>query len=691
MSTLIWKELRENLQWALLAMLVLGGAELYALYHSPDTFYDDGMTLTRASFLTATTFGPAIIGFCLGLLQILPELQRDRWAALLHRPMPRGQILLGKMAAGFLLYTVAVLPPFLLCVWLAATPGHFPSPFVPALALPGIADSAAGLVYYFAALVVALQRGGLAALRGIPLLAAIHVSHFVSDAWEFSGALSAVVLMAAVMCVAAWGAIHSMDLFGNRPWPGKVAFLCVAFFGICGAGDLATFVINSGRRYDYDRSGYEMSDADRPLKVSYQKGTVLSVQELDGSTPAEADFKPERIREHTRQLNLCSYYIGDSHQWHASWFDENYRSAQRSIRAARAYSFPQPEQWFYLAKERSFIGMSLRTKTPIGRLDRQGFQPASAKPIPLSEDVTFFTPRDYDYQFGAGGIKHINFGRRQITNLALPLPGPVSGVSSIYVRENSNSLIAAALSRGLAIYKQPGYELVTTLPYHQDVTRWGSVRIGSGAAQDKFYLRYDPSVWISKEENKGMPTFMEVVDAHGELLHSYTLPPIPVLPKPRRWVDSVRQSLQTPAFFFGGLLYQKVIAPLGIFHVRETASDPWGDNSPLPAMEAAIYITLLSLLCAGITLYSARRAQMSWNRAWAWAAFTLAFNLAGLLVFRLVADRPQLVPCTTCSRSRPVENEHCPHCARGWPPPSPTGTEIVDYASLNGFETKPTV
>jgi hypothetical protein len=76
MITLIWKELRENLKWALLAALVLAGAELYALFQTPyggaDYYnYIDGITLCKSSFLIATTFGCAAIGFFLGLLQIL--------------------------------------------------------------------------------------------------------------------------------------------------------------------------------------------------------------------------------------------------------------------------------------------------------------------------------------------------------------------------------------------------------------------------------------------------------------------------------------------------------------------------------------------------------------------------------------------------------------------------------------------
>jgi hypothetical protein len=82
-----------------------------------------------------------VVGFLLGLIQILPELKRDRWAALLHRPVSRGVILRGKVVAGLILYAVATVLPFLYFVWQAATPGHFAAPFVPGMVQPGVADT----------------------------------------------------------------------------------------------------------------------------------------------------------------------------------------------------------------------------------------------------------------------------------------------------------------------------------------------------------------------------------------------------------------------------------------------------------------------------------------------------------------------------------------------------------------------
>ncbi len=143
------------------------------------TLTQDGITLCRKQFLIVTTFGAPAIGLLFGFLQILPELKRDRWAALLHRPISRGTLFASKAPAGVALYVFATVPAFVFIVWKVATPGNFGAPFLPAMIQPGLADLATGLLYYFAALTLSLQRGGWIGLRLFPLLAAIHVSYFV--------------------------------------------------------------------------------------------------------------------------------------------------------------------------------------------------------------------------------------------------------------------------------------------------------------------------------------------------------------------------------------------------------------------------------------------------------------------------------------------------------------------------------
>lgn len=247
MKAMLWKELRENIKWGLLAMIGLALAEIYGLnYFDPFNYNNRGLTLCNPTFLMATSFGCAIVGLLLGFLQILPEQRRDQWAALLHRPVSRDTIFRGKVLAGLVLYLVATVVPFLFCVWMAATPGHFVAPFVPSMILPGVADIGAGLVYYFAALLLALQRGSWFGARIFALLAAVHLSFFVTSINYFYIAMEASVLMALALFAAAWGAMRSNGSFHVRPWLGKFALLAAVFYGLCGLSDLGHMLLQAG-------------------------------------------------------------------------------------------------------------------------------------------------------------------------------------------------------------------------------------------------------------------------------------------------------------------------------------------------------------------------------------------------------------------------------------------------------------
>ena len=130
MKTIIWKELRENLRWSALALLCLTLAEIYALCqqrnHATGGDVYNNLTVCSSAFLMVTSFGYSLVGAALGVVQILPELRRDQWAALLHRPVSRSAIFFGKVCAGLLLYFLATAPPLLASVAYAAAPGQFP-------------------------------------------------------------------------------------------------------------------------------------------------------------------------------------------------------------------------------------------------------------------------------------------------------------------------------------------------------------------------------------------------------------------------------------------------------------------------------------------------------------------------------------------------------------------------------------
>ncbi|EDY21441.1 hypothetical protein CfE428DRAFT_0686 [Chthoniobacter flavus Ellin428] len=687
MSTLLWKELRENFKWALLAMFALGAAELLALYTEADADYsfNNGITLCHAAFLILTTFGPPAIGLLLGFLQILPELNRDRWAALLHRPISWGALFWAKAVAGVLLYIIAAVIPLLVCVWQTATPGHFASPFVPGLALAGIADTATGLAYYFAALLIALQ-GGRIAWRVLPLLAAVYLTSFVQRADDFSDAAWAVLGMTLVLSLAGWGAIYRRDRLRGRPWFGRLALFLVAFYGCCGFAEFALFVWKPDRWYNSDRPEYRVNEEGRPLKIIYRSGTIISVEELDGSAPSEAKYKRDRVRSHTVYLNEATAYIGDSHHYHPRVeHEQRYRLSHTYIVPAGTHHLPQPESWFLLRQPKILVGISLHRKTVAAILDLHGFQPPGNRPVPFPVDVVFDTvAHDRLLQFQRESLRVADFAGRSVTEIPLPASPPIHGVANAW---NANELeqieiSAVALRGSLAIYDQKDWHLLATLPYHHDVERWGQISVGVNVAGDRFYLQYEPSVWIPWQESAVMPSYVDVMSRQGKVEHSYTLPPLPVTPAKPTPAGYLIEGLRSPVFFFGTLLYQKLGVLLGNQKLQDVFEARMGSNAHA-VRETAVLILVCSLLCAGATLAGARRLHFSWSQAALWAGVALVFNIAGLLLFLTVADWPQVVPCATCQRPRPVSRQTCPHCADDWPPAAATGTEIFDHEALS--------
>jgi hypothetical protein len=139
--------------------------------------------------------------------------------------------------------------------------------------------------------------------------------------------------------------------------------------------------------------------------------------------------------------------------------------------------------------------------------------------------------------------------------------------------------------------------------------------------------------------------------------------------------------METPAFFYGSMIYQKIGSLLGSKRLTGALNNRLGPRWEY-TKDIAIRISTLSLILAVATPLWARSRQFSWRRAWAWAGFVLAFNLAGLITFRLIADWPVLVRCPACGRKRLVNEATCVHCGATWPVPVRDGTEILEKTSV---------
>ncbi len=686
MKAMLWKELRENFKWAVLAMIGLTLAEVYGLYYVDRSNYvDQGITsLCKSTFLMATTFGCALTGLVLGLLQILPEQSRDRWAALLHRPVSRGVIFRGKVVAGIILYLLATTPPFLVCLWLVATPGHFVSPFVPGTVLPGVVDMCAGLVYYFAALMLALHRGSWFGARMLAPFAAVHLSLYIPT-YEDSVAhiITAAVLMGLALFTAAWGAMLTNGSFRARPWLGKVALVVVVFYGLCGLGDLIRTMSTLGVEPGNDAGAqYRITTEGVPLIVARNADLTEKVTDLDGHVIDDERYRGQQANENLFFPSQISYLIGDTHGLDFSKRWPRYRSVWTYINSIQFNdNMPHAVQWFYLQDQKYFVGISNLNQLPVKIADRQGIEPWGT----VREPFQFEANRTDIAGYGAPSL--VNEGRTVtlydfVHETVAKLPNPdqervyFAQLVEVQTRVPNvrEPVIVLAMAHELRVFDLKGNQFAT-LPYHQDVDRFGMINLNISPDHDRFFVQYSASNWIDWSERHLMTSYFEVVDARGDVIHSYVLPALPIVAPVRTWVDYIADHAQTPLLWYGTVGYQNLCAALGIPNYDDRGYNPFYPYRSHPP-QIGLQLLLVSLLLAPIAFAWARFRYFPLSSALAWAAFVFTFNIAGLITFRLVADWPVQIPCPQCKRKRPIEAGECPHCHAAWPSPTPSGIEI---------------
>ena len=200
-----------------------------------------------------------IFGAVLGWLQIFNERRPDLWAFLLHRPMTRTEIFLGKTLAGLGLYAVVVGVPLLVFIGWARWPGHVAAPFELRMLRPLAACILTGVVFYFAGMLTGLRQARWYASRALGLGMALIVCllmQFRPVWWE--GFLVAFI-GGAILMVAAWGGFQTHGYYRSQPAWGKAAL---------------TFAVDARQ---HDRGGHRGPAAEQPLS---EKGAFRIVVQL---------------------------------------------------------------------------------------------------------------------------------------------------------------------------------------------------------------------------------------------------------------------------------------------------------------------------------------------------------------------------------------------------------------------------
>lgn len=224
MLAIIRKEVRENLAWGLLGLGIVslalysglsgeGFPKLVGLIGTSGRYgYDRSpLPLLSEALLTYTTVLYAILGGALGLLQTVPESRRGTWTTLFHLPVARGRLLLGKVAAGAAMYSVAGGVPLLVGVIWVAMPGHYAAPFRIAMAGAVFADFLCGLVFYLAGILTGVRRARWYGTRLAGFVFALVIMVFVQGSGSFVVAVLSEIAGGLILLWACYAVLQRRD------------------------------------------------------------------------------------------------------------------------------------------------------------------------------------------------------------------------------------------------------------------------------------------------------------------------------------------------------------------------------------------------------------------------------------------------------------------------------------------------
>jgi hypothetical protein len=692
MKALIWKECHENLKWAVLALfLMLAPTALFGAFELMDIgtyFYVS---------LIAAVFGAA-----LGFLQVFFESQGDKRALLLHRPLSRSQIFLGKALAGVAVYLLALGIPFALAVGLAATPGHIAQPFGWPMVLPWLADLLTGLVYYFAGMLTAQREARWYGSRGLGLAAGLGCSILVWTVPEFWHALLAIVILGGLVAVAAWGSFSAGGAYAPEPRLARIALAVTFLAGLSALGFTGKLFTGVwlARKTEYqsllDRQG-------RVLLVPIENGEIQSVTDLAGKVPPE--FQGKRLISHDLNEVRAEATHGSIPK------SRSYRNMHRFLVDYTNETKPGIEAWWYVPEQGRLLGYNKKTKQFIGSFGPDGFvrpdeQPRGRFQGELADELTvFYHSGTKDYLVFPGGVYAVDF--RTSTVHTLFAPGAEETVLRASKWKDAKlglTLAFVGTDQSIHFVKEDG-SLVLSRPLACDLKSYRAARGGRLENPPRYWVWYEPAWYLELGTLETMPAQVVIYDQDGkEIQPRQTIPPRPGgardIAPPTVIVES------SYAHALSGLITPMAEAGVLAGTTQYLESEVRGNNgTEVPVLLRFLVFTtqyfipgvrwapsahawlvfgfgvlmLLSAVACGLVCFLlSRRHSFSRARCVGWALCGFVWGPTGVLLMLALQEWPAQIACPKCRQPRVVSRDTCEHCGAAHALPAPDATEIFE-------------
>ncbi|MGO8926939.1 MAG: hypothetical protein ACLQU3_08635 [Limisphaerales bacterium] len=658
MKALVRKEMRENVRLAALGLVVhtLMLVQQYREYVASPT--NMSQPLTNPGVLWSTAWFCGIFGAVLGWLQVHNERRPDLWAFLIHRPMTRTGIFLGKVTAGLGLYALVVGLPLLGFIFWARLPGHVAAPFELAMLRPVAAYALAGILYYFAGTLSDLRQARWYASRVLGVGVAVVVSLLVSVSPQFWQALFFILIGAAILATAVWGGFQSDGHYRGQPAVGKAALTTALMVGCLIVAFLAAMLVSNffpRGQPSGTSSSYCMTTNGGILKWTRGGGRPDEIVDLEGKPLLdEKTGKPIEVKADNRRFaaatSLDVAQDGRPGGW--TWM-------QRDLSLAIPWQATRDTLWYYWSRYGRLVGYDIPTRRCIGSLGPNGF----------AEDLAGGGDRISDAGIVGGArtlstaaaVFQLDLEKRAINTLfTTTADDPILAKHEI-VRSDYNWEYTMVVTKRLVRLLTAEGKPVWQTPYEPACASSTVFQLFLLEPPGQFALWISPGGRPGEEARETHPGHVMWIARDQGVLRSIDLPALPVPHYMPRLEQKLLSSVMPPA----------LLSAMPALH-----GWVWGWGTGIPQELLLLSWASAILVCLPVGLWLGQRYQFSIAAQAGWAVFHLLFGVPGLLAFLSVQEWPAREACPNCKRPRLVDRPKCDRCGADWPPPEKTGTEV---------------
>lgn len=685
MKSIYWKELRENVKWAALGLLLFTAELVFAwvtLLRDEQTRSWGGslyQSICHPAFQAILLFTPVIFAGILAAIQIKLELSRDRWAFLVHRPVTLATIFWGKALAGMTLYLPTVLIPFIgLCLWVA-TPGHCPGPFHWGMSISGFINILCGLVAYFLILMAQMRPSRLIGSRILPHLAGVYLLRFVWDCRDWPPALTWTLVAIAVAVLAALGAFTWFDRTIRLRWLLSAAIIAVLFAGFSEAlrWPFEILRLTASANHDFDYHQYAVLEEGKIIKIRNQN-YQQTFYDLDGNVLASGQDQIEKMSLHT-----VSFYGLSRKETYTLRTSLPYRDAQHWIGRPQDMAMGR-QLWFYEARHGYFVRYNLSNFLPNGYLSRAGFTESSPTAADLFSGTFWSENWWYMHQIVGFFDKEVYWidTRNTLTRKLYSADNPKDLTGFIFVTgrnlENDQDKVIAVVTRtapAIHVMDIAGQPLFSA-PWHKDRAIYQEVMIAFNRTTNHYYFQYE-AFNVDNWDKK--PLYIVETDGTGKLLKETELPPRNRPHYGKSWRDVVNAQAQYVQSNFAFKVWD--LAALW-WKARQGNKDAqawwkWNLRHPVKALTDPAICLGIGMLCATLGWWRMRRYSFPASRQRNWMLFVLLTGPIGLLTLLAQETWPVSEPCPACGKRRLITFDQCEHCGAAWSAPAKDGTELI--------------